>query len=59
MVIKYGTSERFSCRVLGQCHSTQRKNPMKPDGEAALTADMMALTIQYDRYRYYRITAMC
>jgi hypothetical protein len=32
---------------------------MKPDGEAALTADMMALTIQYDRYRYYRITAMC
>ncbi len=58
MVAKHGVSERFACRVLGQHRSTQRKKPSKPDDEAALTADITALAIQYGRYGYRRITAM-
>lgn len=51
-------SERFACRVLGQHRSTQRKVPTHADDEAALTADIVALAIQYGRYGYRRITAM-
>ena len=58
MVAKHGVSERFACRVLGQHRSTQRKKPSRPDDEAALTADITALAIQYGRYGYRRITAM-
>ncbi len=58
MVIELGVSERMACRVLGQHRSTQRKIPTTPDDEAALTADIVALAIQYDRYGYRRITAM-
>ncbi len=47
-----------SDRHLGQHRSTQRKKPTKPDDEAALTADITALAIQYGRYGYRRITAM-
>ena len=58
MVAEHGVSERFACRVLGQHRSTQRKIPRKPDDEAALTADITALAIQYGRYGYRRIAAM-
>jgi putative transposase len=58
VVAKHGVSERFACRVLGQHRSTQRKRPSRPDDEAALTADITALAIQYGRYGYRRITAM-
>ncbi len=58
VVAEHGVSERFACRVLGQHRSTQRKQPTKPDDEAALTADITALAIQYGRYGYRRITAM-
>lgn len=51
-------SERRACRVLGLHRSTQRKIAQTPDDEAALTADITALTLQYDRYGYRRITAM-
>ena len=51
-------SERFACRVLGQHRSTQRKIAGTPDDEAALTADIIALAIQYGRYGYRRITAL-
>jgi transposase InsO family protein len=51
-------SERFACRVLGQHRSTQRKIARTPDDEAALTADIMALAVQYGRYGYRRITAL-
>jgi len=50
--------ERFACRVLGQHRSTQRKTPKTSDDEAALTADIIALALQYGRYGYRRITAM-
>jgi putative transposase len=48
----------MACRVLGQHRSTQRKVPTTPDDEAALTADIVALAIQYGRYGYRRVTAM-
>jgi putative transposase len=54
----FGVSERFACRVLGQHRSTQRKIAKTPDDEAALTADIIALAIQYGRYGYRRITAL-
>jgi putative transposase len=38
----------MACRVLGKHRSTQRKVPTTPDDEAALTADIVALVIQYD-----------
>ena len=51
-------SERFACRALGQHRSTQRKMATPRDDEAALTADIIALAVQYGRYGYRRITAM-
>jgi putative transposase len=51
-------SERFACRVLGQHRSTQRKIAKTPDDEAALTADIVALALQYGRYGYRRIAAL-
>jgi putative transposase len=53
-----GLSERRVCRVLGQHRSTQRKIPTTPADEAALTADIIALALQYGRYGYRRITAL-
>jgi putative transposase len=50
--------ERRGCRVLGQHRSTQRKVPVTPDDEAALTADIIALATQYGRYGYRRVAAM-
>jgi transposase InsO family protein len=58
MVGELGVSERRACRVLGQHRSTQRKVPTTPDDEAALTAAIIALALQYGRYGYRRITAM-
>jgi putative transposase len=50
-------SERRVCRALGQHRSTQRKISTSPD-EVALTADIIALALQYGRYGYRRITAL-
>ncbi len=55
---RFGVSERFACRVLGQHRSTQRKIARTPDDEAALSADIIALAAQYGRYGYRRITAL-
>lgn len=55
---RFGVSERFACRLLGQHRSTQRKKPETTDDEAALTADIIALAKQYGRYGYRRITAL-
>ena len=51
-------SERFACRVLGQHRSTQRKVAVPVEDEAALTAAIIALALQYGRYGYRRIPAM-
>jgi putative transposase len=53
-----GVPERRACRVLGQHRSTQRKTPTTPDDEAALRADLIALSTQYGRYGYRRIAAL-
>jgi len=58
VVLEHGISERLACRVLGQHRSTQRKIPKLRDDEARLTADIIALAIQYGRYGYRRITKM-
>ena len=55
---KLGVTERRACLVLGQHRSTQRKVPTRPDDEAALTADIVALAVQYGRYGYRRIAAL-
>lgn len=58
VVAEFGVSERFACRVLGQHRSTQRKIPKRPHDEAALTAAITELAVQYGRYGYRRIAAM-
>jgi transposase InsO family protein len=58
VVVEHGVSERFACRVLGQHSSTQRKIPRKLYNEAALTANITALAIQYGRYGDRRMAAM-
>ena len=55
VVAELGVPERRACRVLGQHGPTQRKSPSRPDDEAALTADIVALATQYGRYGYRRI----
>jgi transposase InsO family protein len=58
VVAELGVPERRACRVLGQHRSTQRKPPTRPDDEAALTAEIIALATRYGRYGYRRITAL-
>ena len=58
MTAELAVSERMACRVLDQHRSTQRKAPSRPDDEAALRADIIALAREYGRYGYRRITAL-
>jgi putative transposase len=58
VVAELGVPERRACRVLGQHRSTQRKPPTRPEDEAALTADIVALATRYGRYGYRRIAAL-
>ena len=55
---EHGVSERFACRVLGQHRSTRRKCAVVVEDEAALTATIVALALQYGRYGYRRITTL-
>jgi putative transposase len=55
---KYGVSERWACRLLGQCRGTQRYTPIRRIDEDALTAAIVALASHYGRYGYRRITAL-
>jgi putative transposase len=51
-------SERRACRVLEQARSTQRRQPVVPRDEDALTAAIVGLASAYGRYGYRRITAL-
>lgn len=51
-------SERRICRVLEHPRSTQRREPVHSDGEAALREEVIRLACRYGRYGYRRITAM-
>lgn len=44
--------------ALGQSRGLQRRKPVRPDDEEALTADIIKLARRYGRYGYKRITAL-
>jgi putative transposase len=56
--VRFDVSERRACRVVGQHRSTQRREPVQRDDEAALTAAIIELASEYGRYGYRRITAL-
>jgi len=47
---KFRVSERFAGHVLGQHRSTQRKVPRGRPDEEALTADIIALAIEWSGF---------
>ena len=51
-------SQRRACRVLAQPRATQRREPVRSEGEARLVRRMVELAGEYGRYGYRRITAM-
>lgn len=51
-------TERRACAALGQSRGLQRRAPLRPDDEEALTADIIKLATEYGRYGYKRITAL-
>ncbi|HCO22444.1 MAG TPA: IS3 family transposase, partial [Gimesia maris] len=51
-------SERRACRVLGQCRSTQRRQPVVPSDEPRLVREIIDLASQYGRYGYRRVTEL-
>lgn len=51
-------TERRACAALGQSRGLQRRKPLRPDDEEALTSDIIKLATQYGRYGYKRITAL-
>jgi putative transposase len=53
-----GVSQRRACRVLGQPRSTQRQEPRRKEGEAALVRRMLELVRHHPRYGYRRIWAL-
>jgi len=55
---KLGITERRACVALGQSRGLQRRKPVRPDDEEALTADIIKLARRYGRYGYKRITAL-
>ena len=55
---KLGVTERRACAALGQSRGLQRRKPIRPDDEEALTADIIKLARQYGRYGYKRMTAL-
>ena len=54
----YQVSERWACRLLGQCRGTQRYRPTPSVAEDALTAAIVALASHYGRDGYRRVTAL-
>ena len=51
-------SERRACRVLGQCRSTQHRQPRIPQDEPRLVREMVQLAERYGRYGYRRVTEL-
>jgi len=56
--VALGTSERRTCRVLGQARSTQRHVWVVPDDEPPLVKRIIELAGEYGRYGYRRITGL-
>jgi hypothetical protein len=51
-------SERWACRLLGQCRGTQRYTPIRRIDEDGPTVAIVALASHHGRYGYRRITAL-
>jgi putative transposase len=51
-------SQRRACQVLGQCRSTQRRQPQVPQDEPRLVAALIEQATQYGRYGYRRVAAL-
>jgi putative transposase len=53
LTAKFGVSQRFVCRVVGQARSTQRLTPPTPtDGEVVLRARLREISLAHPRYGY-------
>ena len=52
-----GLSQRLACRIAGQHRSTQRHQPVKPDRDRALRAELRQLSRAHPRWGYRRAHA--
>ena len=52
-----GLSERLACRIVGQHRSTQRHQPIEPDRDRALRAELRRLSRAHPRWGYRRAHA--
>ena len=51
---RFGVSERWACRVVGQHRSTQRYEPMRAEDDAALRARLREISAERPRWGYRR-----
>ena len=51
---RFGVSERWACRVVGQHRSTQRYEPMRAEDDAALRAKLREISAERPRWGYRR-----
>jgi hypothetical protein len=52
-----GLSQRLACRIAGQHRSTQRHQPVQPDRDQALRAELRQLSRAHPRWGYRRAHA--
>src|SRR5450755_3173707 len=51
---RLGVSERWACKVVGQPRSTQRREPVRADDDAALRSELRKFSVQRPRWEYRR-----
>jgi putative transposase len=51
---RFGVSERWACRVVGQHRSTQRHEPKTADDDAVLRAELRKFSAERPRWGYRR-----
>ena len=51
---RLGVSERWACKVVGQHRSTQRREPVRADDDAALRAELRKFSVERPRWGYRR-----
>src|SRR5918993_3925057 len=54
----FGVSQRGACRLVGQHRSTQRPQPVEPDRDRALRAELRQLSRAHPRWGYRRAHAV-
>src|SRR5215217_5311224 len=54
----FGVPERWACRLVGQHRSTQRHQPVEPDRDRALRAELRQLSRAHPRWGYRRAHAV-